>query len=181
MIYRFLTFVAFVACVIWSVADPGFEPVVGTLIALAAMFRDEFHGVVGAHLLSLTPRTAPVLNLAHTRYSFSKPEYIKPMIIADLYGWISDLGGQVVSVNVPGANESNRYCAEVTANGTDTNPVVTARDDESSFSYQYLGCSFSGVHLLQTWSSGGGSGVFCAVIIVTLSRESAVEIESDGV
>ena len=179
--YRFLTSVAFISSIVWLAKDPGFEPAITCLIALAAVFRDEFHGVVGVHLLSLSPRTAPVRNLTHLRYSFSRPAFINPMIIADLYGWISDLGDQVVSVNVSGANESNRYFAEVIVTDGEEHAVVSARHNQSSFAYQYLGCSFSGLHLLQIWSSGGGSGVFCAVMLVTLSTESAVEIEQDGV
>ncbi len=181
MIYRFITFVAFVACVVWAAVAPGFEPIVACLVALAAVFRDEFHGIVGGRLLSLTPRNAPVRNLAHVRYSFTKPEYINPMIIADLCGWLSDLGDQVVSVNIIGANDSNRYFGEVTINNSKTYPIVSASHNSESFSYQYLGCSFSGVHLLQTWSSGGGSGVFCAVMLVTLSTDSSVGIELGGV
>lgn len=179
--YRFLTSIAFIACVAWLATDPGYEPAVACLVALAAVFRDEFHGVIGTHLVSLTPRTAPVRNLALARYSFSKPEFVNPMIIGDLYGWISDLGDQIVSVNVPAANESNRYFADITVKDGDLHPIVSARQDESSFTYQYLGCSFSGVHLLRIWSSGGGSGVFCAIMLVTLSAESAVDINLDGV
>lgn len=179
--YRLLTVIAFVACVAWLATNPGFEPAVACLVAVAAVFRDEFHGVVGLRLLSLTPRTAPVRNLAHARYSFSKPEYVNPMIIADLDGWISDLGDQVVAVNIPGSNESNRYFADIAISDGGKFPVVSAKADEATFSYQYLGCSFSGVHLLRVWSSGGGTGVFCAIMLVLLSAEAAIEIELDGV
>ncbi len=181
LVYRTLTFIAFGACVAWLVVAPGFGPAVACLASVAAVFRDEFHGVIGAHLLSLTPRNAPVRNLAHTRYSFSRPEFINPMILEDLYGWVSDTGDQIVSVNVPEANNSNRYSGEVVVTAEETHPVVRAGRDESSFAYQYLGCSFSGVHLLRTWCSGGGSGVFCDVLLVTLSAESAVKINPDGV
>jgi hypothetical protein len=56
-------------------------------------------------------------------------------------------------------------------------PVITSKYDEGSFSYRYLGCSFSGVHLLQTWAKGGGSGVFCNVILATLSQDSSIEYD----
>jgi hypothetical protein len=102
------------------------------------------------------------------------------MIIADLWGWISDLGDQVVAVNIPGSNSSNRYFAEVAVSNGKPYPIVSAKGDEMNFSYQYLGCSFSGVHLLRVWSSGGGTGVFCAVMLLTLSAEAAVDIEVAG-
>ena len=65
---------------------------------------------------------------------------------------------------------------------TDDKPyqVVTAKRDEITFSYQYLGRSFSGVHLLRVWSSGGGTGVFCAIVLLTLSAEGAVDIGVAG-
>jgi hypothetical protein len=87
--YRILTVIAFVISVVWLATDPDFAPTVACVASVAAVFRDEFHAVIGLHLMSLTPRTAPIRNLAHTRYSFARPEYVNPMIIADLWGWIS--------------------------------------------------------------------------------------------
>ncbi|WP_284152216.1 hypothetical protein [Desulfofustis limnaeus] len=102
------------------------------------------------------------------------------MIIADLWGCISDLGDQVVAVNIAGANNSNRFFAEVTVSDDKPYPVVTAKSGEITFSYQYLGRSFSGINLLRVWSSGGGTGVFCAIVLVTLSAEAAVDIGVAG-
>lgn len=162
--------------------DPGFEPVVACVVAIAAVLRDQIHGFVGWKIISLTPRSAPIRSLAHTRYSFSRSEFVNPLIIADLYGWLSDVGDQVVAVDVVGANDSNRYFTdEISTTETDLHPRVSARHGQSTFSYMYLGCSFSGVHVLQTWGSGGGTGVFCAVMLVTLSAESGLEVELDGV
>jgi hypothetical protein len=182
MIYRFITFLAFAASIGWFIAQPGFEPAIACIVAVAAAFRDQIHGVIGWKLLSLTPKSAPIRSLAHTRYSFSRDEFVNPLIIADLYGWISDLGDQIVAIDVAGGNDSNRYSAdEISNDRTSPHPKVSARDGESTFTYQYLGCSFSGVHVLQTWDSGGGTGVFCAIMLVTLSAESALDINVDGV
>ncbi len=178
--YRLLTVIAFVISVAWLATAPSFEPAVACIASVAALFRDEFHGVIGLRMLSLTPRTAPIRNLANARYSFSRPEYVNPMIIADLWGWISDFGDQVVAVNITGSNSSNRYFAEVAVSDEEPYPVVSAKADEKTFSYQYLGCSFSGVHLLRVWSSGGGTGVFCAIMLLTLSAEAAIDIEITG-
>src|SRR5690606_27319840 len=107
---------------------------------------------------------------------------INPMIVADLYGWISDVGDQIVSVNVRGSNESNRYHADkVSVTDLKPNPRVTARREQSSFAYQYIGCSYSGVHLLRVWDSSEGTGVFGAILLVTLSAESAVDIDTNRV
>ena len=47
------------------------------------------------------------------------------------------------------------------------------------YSYQYIGCSFSGVHIIRTWSNEGGSGTFCNILLVTLSTDTTVEIYSN--
>lgn len=180
--YRLLTFVAFAGSVAWAIVAPGFEPVIACVVAVAAVVRDQVHGVVGWRVVSLTPRSAPIRSLAHTRYSFSRREFVNPLIIADLYGWLSDLGDQIVAIDVAGANEGNRYSAdEINIADTASHPRVSASRGQSTFAYQYLGCSFNGVHMLQTWDSGGGTGVFCAIMLVTLSAESALDIEIDSV
>ena len=158
--YRLLTVIAFVASVAWLSSSPGYEPAIACVASIAAVFRDEFHGLVGRRLLSLTPRTSPIRNLANSRYSFSQPDYVNPMIIADLLGWISDVGDEVVAVNLSAANQSNRYHCDVTVSKCAEYPIISGCADHKTVAYQYLGCSFSGIHLLQVWSRGGGTGVF---------------------
>ena len=177
--YRTINFLAFFGCIVWLYIDPSPEPVVVLLLCVAGFFRDEIHGVIGKNLFSLTPRTRLVRNLSNSRYSFFNEELINPRILEDLQGWISDSGDQVVSVNVSKSNKSNRYFGELSVdNQQGEYPLVTSSHDEESFAYQYLGLSFSGVHLLKTWSCGGGSGVFCNIMLVTLSKDSALESES---
>jgi hypothetical protein len=177
--YRTINFLAFLGCIVWLYIDPSPEPVVVLLLCVAGFFRDEIHGVIGKNLFSLTPRTRLVRDLSHLRYSFFNEELINPRILEDLQGWISDSGDQVVSVNVSKSNKSNRYFGELSVdNQQGEYPLVTSSHGEESFAYQYLGLSFSGVHLLKTWSCGGGSGVFCYIMLVTLSKDSALEFES---
>jgi len=177
MLYRILSFIALVACITWFAIDPGFEPFIGIMVGFAAFFRDEVHGVIGLNFLSLTPKTSLIRNLTHSKYSFIEPEYINPKIIEDLVGLLSDTGDQVVSINVAKSNKSNRYFGDVTVEKTSSNPIVKATDGEVSFAYQYIGHSFSGVHLLRTWDSGGGSGIFCSVVLLTISNDDAIELE----
>jgi hypothetical protein len=179
-VYRLLTFVALVATIAWFVTDPGPHTFIACVAALAARFRDEIHGVVGRRVLSLTPRNAPIRNLTHHRYSFQRSEFVNPRIIEDLAGWISDHGDEVVSVNIRTANESNRYFGKVSVTEDDQSPLVAATRDGSSFAYQYVGRSYSGVHLVRTWSSGGGSGTFGEIMLLTLSAEPTVTIDTNG-
>ena len=156
--------------------DPSPEPVVVLLMSTAAFFRDDIHGIIGKNIFSLTPKSKLVRDFDFSKYSFIGSEFINPRILEDLCGWLSDTGDQIVSINIEKSNKSNRYFGTVTTQEIDKqNPVVKSEHEEGWFKYQYLGCSFSGVHILQTWSNTGGSGVFCNIVMVILSVDSSFE------
>ena len=191
MIHRLVSYVAICVCIAWIIATPGIAPIVALCGLLLPMLSREYHTIIGLHILSITPKDKPIANLQHRRYSFVRPEYVNPLILADLEGWLSDSGDQVVAVNVTDSNSSNRYFAtSITDNTTDTTdratdifPIITATDERTTerYSYQWLGCSLNGIHLLRTWSSGGGSGVFCGIMLVTVTEEAAIAIGTRGI
>lgn len=161
---------------------PGYEPLIAVLLTVAGLLRDELHGIIGSHFLSLTPRRGIMRTTENTRYSFVRPEYVNPLILADLSGWMSDSGDQVVAIDLLGANKSNRYYAdEIIERPGSSFPLISARRGKLSFSYRYLGCSISGMHLVTTFDSGGGSGVFCNIMLVTLSSEPSIDAGRKGV
>ena len=170
---------AFVGCIIWLFLDQSPEPVVVLLLTIAGFFRDDIHGVIGKNVFTLTPKSQLIRDLESARYSFINPEFINPQILNDLSGWLSDTGDLIVSINISESNDSNRYHGDVTAEETDGYPIVTSSAEEGWVSYKYIGRSFSGVHIVQTWSNGGGSGVFTNILLVTLSSDST--LESNGV
>ena len=144
------SYAGLIACIAWLFHAPGFPPVVALCGLLAHRLSTEYHAVIGRRVLSVTPKAKPLRDLQHCRFSFTRTEYINPMIISDLVGRISDGGDQVVAVNVTDSNVSNRYFATIESTATDTAPVVTATDDFTlertrKFSYQWLGCSRSGI------------------------------------
>ena len=177
--YRTISFIALLACIAWLAIDPGFEPFVGSLVALAAFFRDEVNGLIGKNFITLTPKSSLVRDFRNFKFSFTELEYINPRIIEDLDGWISDTGDQIASINITESNNSNRYFGDVKAKHIKGNPIVSWSNNEVSFAYKYVGCSFSGIHILQTWSSGRGTGAFCSVILVTISKDNAIKYK-DG-
>jgi len=179
-LYRIISFLAFIACIVWLTLEPSPEPVVVLILSFATFFRDEVHGIVGSNFMSLTPKTSLIRNLKNSKYSFTSPEYINPRILEDLNGWLSDTGDQIVSVNITESNDSNRYFDQITSQEHDNGcPLITSTEDDSAVSYQYLGSSFSGVHILRTWSQSSGTGVFCDVLLVTLSSDSSIDYQ-DG-
>lgn len=153
--------------------DPSPEPVAVLILSIAAFFRDDIHGVIGNNIFALTPKSSLIHDLDSSKYSLKSREWVNPRIIEDLVGWISDSGDQIVSVNIAESNNSNRYFGTITHDeSTNGFPRVTSTHDGGWFSYQYLGKSFSGVHLIRTWSNGGGTGIFCDVVMVTLSLDT---------
>lgn len=177
--YRIINYLAFIGCIIWLLIDQSPEPVVVLLLTIAGFFRDDIHGVIGKNVFTLTPKNKLIRDLETARYSFINSEFINPQILDDLSGWLSDTGDQIVSINIAESNKSNRYHGDITTEKSDGYPVVKSSYEEGWVSYRYIGSSFSGVHIIQTWSNGGGSGVFTNILLVTLSSDSS--LESNGV
>jgi hypothetical protein len=181
-LYRTINLLAFVACLIWLYIEPSPEPVVVLLLSTAGFFRDDIHGVIGKKIFTLTPKNNLIREFSASKFSFVDSELINPRILEDLAVWLSDSGSQVVSINITESNDSNRYHGNVTSKELDCGfPIITSNPDKGRFSYRYLGCSFSGVHLIQTWANGGGSGVFCNVILATLSQDSSIEYDKSNI
>lgn len=177
--YKIINVLAFVGCIIWLYIDQSPEPVVVLLLSFAGFFRDDIHGVIGRNVFTLTPKKGLIRDLDAAKYSFIDSEFINPRILDDLRGWLSDTGDQIVSINITDSNKSNRYFGGIDIKKSNSGfPVVTCRNDEGWISYQYIGRSFSGLHIVQTWSSGGGSGIFFNVVLVTLSLDSALNYNS---
>lgn len=180
--YRIINLCAFVACLFWMYVEPSPEPLVVLLLSTAGFFRDDIHGIIGKNIFTITPKNKLIREFSGSKFSFISSELINPRILEDLVGWLSNTGDQVVSINITESNQSNRYHGEITAKELDSGyPVITSKHDEGSFSYRYLGCSFSGVHLIQTWDHSGGSGVFCNVLLATLSQDSSIEYNKNKI
>jgi len=174
-LYRIINYLAFIGCIVWLLLDQSPEPLVVLLLTIAGFFRDDIHGVVGKNVFTLTPKNQLIRDLESARYSFANSEFINPQILDDLSGLLSDSGDQVVAINISESNASNRYHGDITVVETDGYPVVKSSCEEGWVSYKYIGQSFSGVHIVQTWSSGGGLGVFTNILLITLSLDSSLE------
>jgi len=176
--YRALNLLAIIATILWSIFSPSFEPFIILIMAVATLFRDEIHGVIGANLVSLTPKSSLVKNLKNFKFSFTEPNYINPRIIEELNGLISDSGNTTISINLIDANDSNQFYLEnITFKQTDNYPIISYEEDEGYFCYQYIGYSFTGVHLIRTWVNYGGTGVFESIIFITISNDYSIEYE----
>jgi len=130
-------------------------------------------------------------DVAHLlRFNFSKPEFIHPEIVEELEGWISDGLPVYAAVDLEGAMASNRFVRAVqTRQLPDGSPWVLAiKGDERPtlgkpyYMYRFVGATSSGTHLVQTASSGGGSGVFGTVLFMRFQKDEVLsgDLQSTG-
>ena len=109
-------------------------------------------------------------------------------MVQDLNTWMSDMGDQVVSINVIDSQTSNRYyckpdpeiipqakgCPYIFAN---TITVVGRGTNTSYFGYQFIGITSSGITVLKTVENGGGSGSFESLLLLKFEQDQ--QLNSD--
>lgn len=129
---------------------------------------------------------SPPVHLAEQSlpYSFDHPPYVHPKIIQDLSTWISDIGDQVVAINLLDSQKSNRYFGDILVREVSgDSPFIYVKEEKfhetSIFGYQYIGTTKSGVYVLRTSSSGGGSGVDESLMFLTVRRDKGLSVDWD--
>ena len=166
-----------------------------TIIALLSL-------VFGPNLFDrLGPVEANGESRFHATYSFKKAPFVHPKIVGDLVGSLSDLGDQVVAINLLDSQGSNRYFGDIMAT-PQADPMVpswpwvyTLEDRDSNtngyedpdplwrrevFEYRFLGSTQSGLDVLHFRYSGGGSGRFNTLVFVQVETDSGAEYPPPG-
>jgi hypothetical protein len=118
--------------------------------------------------------------------SFCRPPFVHPLIIKDLLTWLSDGGDQVVAINLLDTNDSNRYYGKIETEKpgklAPRHPQVLTRVERTegtekvteTIGYEYVGLTRSGVHVLSTWESGGGTMVASNLLFVTIEDDFGI-------
>ena len=115
------------------------------------------------------------LSLEQTRFSFMDEEFVHPLIIRELRGWISDAVETITSVDLASANRSNRFFGGFGTRRFDEKLLVEWKGDQGEFFiYSHIGTSPSGVEMVECFDCGGGSGVFGSVGIFSLELDRAL-------
>ena len=115
-----------------------------------------------------------------TRFSFGGEEYVHPLIVRELLGWISDSGATVVGVDLETANRSNRSHGDFNV-GDDQDPMrIRWEDGRSAFGYRHVGTTPSGVEIVECHDWSGGSGVFGTVAMFGLECDRALDGETEA-
>ena len=109
-----------------------------------------------------------------TRFSFSGEEYVHPLIVRELLGWISDSGATVVGVDLEAANRSNRFHGDFAVGDDRETMRVRWEDGTSAFRYRHVATTPSGVEIVECHDWLGGSGVFGTVALFSLEFDRAM-------
>jgi hypothetical protein len=100
---------------------------------------------------------------------------IHPGCVEQLTTDLADSYPYVAAVDLEGCHRGNRYSTPPEVDGG----VLRRRDPEAEsrgyFQYEYVGVLSSGVHVLRTGASGGGSGFFQSLVFVRIRESSALE------
>jgi hypothetical protein len=109
-------------------------------------------------------------------YSFEREEFVHPLIVRELLGWLSDPAATVVAVDLTSANQSNRFFGEFSRSVRDGRTWIEwVGDGRESFAYAHIATSLSGIHMVECYDRGGGTGVFGSVGLFSLESDRALE------
>jgi len=112
---------------------------------------------------------------ADTNFTYQgKP--IHPGLVNEFSSWISDKGfPTTISVDIA-APHGNEYFEDDAKIDEDKNVCIDEKDENDDktgayFCYRRLGKLNNGLHILKTWESGGGSGVFTDLCFVRIDKD----------
>lgn len=181
MLTNIMIGIAFLLALLWFFAEGGFEPLITSLLilvmAIGLFVANREKIKVGRRSIKINSKDPIAKNWRHLRYSFTREDFINPLIVSELQGNLADTGHPVTSIDLVEANRSNRFNCDLKIEEQGGSKIVTAFDGEERFTYSYVGTSKSGIHIVHTSYSGGGSGNFHNILMLTISSKNGVVFE----
>ncbi len=114
-------------------------------------------------------------------YSFAQPEFIHPLIVRELLGWLSDPRETILAVDLCVANRSKCFFGEFSiGTGDGRRWVKWTGGAREEFIYAHIGTSPSGVEMVECYERTGGTGVFGTVGLFALECDRALGQDRDG-
>lgn len=131
-----------------------------------------------SYVLGASDRKVSAINAP---YSFEREQFIHPLIVRELLGWISDPAATIIAVDLTSANRSNRFFGEFSLTVQDARTWVGWVGDKGEyFTYAHVASSPSGVQMVECYDCGGGSGVFGSVGLFSLEHDQALEQDASA-
>ena len=114
------------------------------------------------------------------RFSFCGDEYVHPLIVRELIGWISDRHETIVGVDLEAANRSNRFLGDVRQRQDGEKRWIIYDGKKESFCYSFVATTPSGIDILECHDWLGGSGVFGTVALLSVDTGQALAVDDHG-
>ncbi len=145
--------------------------------------RDRWYDISENCVIGSTRNPMPD-SLETDRYSFACDEFVHPLIVRELLGWISDTSETIVGVDLESANTSNRFHGDFEIDDRDGRKWVKWNEPESArrgfFKYAHIATSPTGVEMVECYDCGGGSGVFGSVGLFLIDPDRALDESCSG-
>jgi hypothetical protein len=113
-------------------------------------------------------------------YSFVREEFVHPLIVRELLGWISDPLPTVVAVDLSSANRSNRFFGDFQISGDARKWVEWKSSEGEAFRYSHVATSPSGVQILECYNRSGGTGIFGSVGLFAFDCDRSLYTNIEG-
>jgi len=111
----------------------------------------------------------------HLRYSFTREEFVHPLVVRELIGWLADSWETIVSIDLSAANRSNRFFGNFSIREDSGHTWVGWENDQhESFTYSHIATSATGVHIIECYDCGGGSGIFGSVALLAMECDRSL-------
>ena len=119
--------------------------------------------------------TAVIAPWEQIRYSFIRDEFVHPLIVRELIGWLSDRYETIAAIDLVSANHSNRFSGDVCVHSDGSRTRVEwYNGPREFFCYTYIATSPSGIHMLECQYRSGGSGIFGWICLLALDQDRSV-------
>ena len=111
---------------------------------------------------------------------FDREPYINPKVLQDMTASLSDTGDQVIAVDILRSQNSNRYFCQTKTRKTErTSPFIYYEEGQERFGYRYIGKTSSGIDIIQTTSSGSGSGIFHTLVFMVIESGKYLSFDQE--
>jgi len=151
------------------IRDHGFEKVLLLVLCLALVWAGRAQGEKSA--VAAPPAPVQLLQEVNAHFTLQgKP--VHPRLVEKFQTWLSDSGPPaVITVDLLASTVNGNEYYEPDVKVQDGVVSFEHKDPEgSSFAYKWLGTVRPGLHVVETFSSGGGTGVFMDLYFFRIYR-----------
>lgn len=112
-----------------------------------------------------------LLNELNSHFTFNG-EAINPKLIAEFFPPINSDEPAIMSINLSGVNNSNKYYLDNAIKKDVDNTIEYVEKIEHTYEtigYKWLGKLNNNIHVLKCYWNGGGSGIFSSLVFVNFT------------